>query len=211
MRRSHPVTAAIAALASLTAAAPALADRDGDGPIRTPRMVDSLHTEFTLPGGPWSQIVGALAGTPVYGSYQVEVALAGSGEPCLISVGVRADGKRRAPRVGRRTVRLVAGEGPLRFTHRGEHDGVRWWSGRTVGSSTAASAGAVQRMPRALRSDRHRWLVYRIDAEGLATPGNEAACTARARKTGARVVRTIARTLRLAGGPPVSEPPLAPA
>lgn len=210
MNRSRATIAAIAALTSLAAAAPARADRDGDGPIRAPRMIDSLHTEFTLPGGPWSQIVGALAGTPVYGSYEVTVPLA-DGAPCLISVSVRADAKKAHPSVGRHAVRLVAGEGVLRFDHQGRHDGVRWWSGRTAGSSIEASGGAVQRMPAPLRRASRRWLVYRIDAAGRAAPQDAAECRARARRTGARVVRTIARTLRVADGPPVSEPPLAPA
>jgi hypothetical protein len=213
MNRPRAITAAIAALAPLTAAAPANADRAADGPVRAPRLVQSLHSEFTLPGGPWSQIVGALAGTPVYGSYQVSVPLA-TGEPCLISVSVRADAKKRYPSVGRRTVRLTPGplgDPPLRFDHHGRHDGVRWWSGRIVGSSVEASGGAVQRMPDALRSASHRWLVYRIDADGRAVPNDEAECTARAHRTGARVVRSIARTLKLADGPPVSEAPFTPA
>lgn len=210
MNRSRATTAAIAALASLTAAAPALADRDADGPIRAPRLVDSLHTEFTLPGGPWSQIVGALAGTPVYGSYQVQVPLA-NGAPCVISVSVRAEAKKRYPSVGRRTVRLVAGDGLLRVDHGGSHDGIRWWSGTRTDSSSNAAGGAVQRMPASLRSASRRWLVYRIDAGGRAAPSNEAECEARARRTGGRTVRSIARTLRVVDGPPVSEPPLAPA
>ena len=200
-----------AAAGSLLAATPALADRDADGPIDAPRQIDSLHTEFTLPGGPWRQTVGALSGTPVFGSFGY-VAKLPSGGDCTIYVSVRADAKRLHPVVGRRTVRLTPpGSELLRFDQSGRHDGVRWWSGRVLGSSNLAAAGAVQRMPAPLRNDRRRWLVHRIDANFAAAPQDEAACRSRMRRTAARTVRSVARTLSVADGPPIAEPPFQPA
>ena len=196
-----------AVAASLLAAVPALADRDADGPIDAPRQVDALHTEFTLPGGPWRQVVGALAGTPSSGSYVYTARLPSGGE-CDVFVGVRADAKQRRPLAGRRTVALQPAGEVLRFDHHGRHGGVLWWSGRVRDSSNVASAWAVERMPEPLRSEQRRWLLYRIDVGQQSLPADEHACRARARRTGARAVRRAARTLKVADGPPVATPPL---
>jgi len=55
-------TAVLIATATARIAAPAaLADRDGDGAVRTSRILATLHTELTLPGDGWAQVVGPLA------------------------------------------------------------------------------------------------------------------------------------------------------
>jgi hypothetical protein len=194
------------AAASLPAAAPALADRHADGPIDAPRQVDSLHTEFTLPGGPWRQVVESPAGTPS-GTYVYTATLPGGGQ-CDLSLTVRAGAKRRRPLVARRTIALQPPGEVLRFDHQGRHGGVRWWSGTVRGSSNVASAWALQRMPGPLRSEQRAWLLYRIDVGQQSLPADELACRGRARRTGARAVRAVARTLKVADGPAVATPPL---
>jgi hypothetical protein len=65
-------------------------------------------------------------------------------------------------------------------------------------------------MPSKLRTARRRWLLYRFEVGHVAVPTVEDGCAVRARRTGARTVRSIAPTLRLADGPAVSEPPVLP-
>ena len=202
-------TTLLIALAALLAAAPvALADRDGDGPVRTTRVLKTLHTEFKLPGEGWAQVVGALGGTPALGDYTTQLALP-SGAGCRLDVAVESQVQRAYPRVGGRTVRTSASALlPVTYTRTGRHGSVRWWSGTQEG---APAAVAVQPVPRALRSPRRRWVVTLASTGVVAAPALLAACRSRVRARAAATVLRVVRTLSLADGPAVSEPPFAPA
>lgn len=202
----HRSTALICAAACvLAAAAPAYADRDGDGAVRAPRTLKSTHTEFVLPGSGWGQVVGALAGTPAIGDYAVDLTLAG-GATCRVSVAVDTRAQGVYPRVGRSIVRLHPRTGvALRYTRSGRHGRVRWWTGTSQGLDAAAAA--VQPMPAALRTKNRRYLTTWVSVSHTAAPTDDEACRARVRRTGARTILSIVRTLKLADGPPISEAP----
>jgi hypothetical protein len=195
-----------AAACTIAAAAPAYADRDGDGPVRTSRIVKTTHTEFTLPGSGWAQVVGALAGTPTLGDYGIELGLIGG--PCQVRVAVDTKTQGTYPRVGRHSVRLHPPftQPLLSFTHSGRHGAVRWWAGTS--DQLDAAGAAVQRTPAALRSKHRRYLLTWVSVSHIAvSPAADTDCKARARNTGARAVLRILRTLTLADGPVVPEPP----
>ena len=198
-----------AAAAVLVAAAPAYADRAGDGPVNAPKPLKSVHSEFTLPGSGWAQNVRADSGVPRLGLYVLEVPMP-TVDTCRIFVSVRATATKRQPTADSRTVRLTLGSTRevVRFNQRGRHGSVRWWTGSQTGYDAAGMA--VQPMPSKLRTERRRWLVYRFAAQHRAVPTVEDACEARARRTGARTVRSIARTLKIANGPALVEPPVLP-
>ncbi len=131
-------------------------------------------------------------------------------DTCRILASVRATATKRQPVVDPRTVRLTLGStrDVVRFDRHGGYGPVRWWTGSQA--SYDAAGIAVQRMPSKLRTERHRWLVYRFGVRHRAVPTVESACEAHARRTGARTVRSIARTLKIANGPARSEPPVLP-
>ncbi|MCA1680327.1 MAG: hypothetical protein LC777_15930, partial [Actinobacteria bacterium] len=169
----------------------------------------SVHSEFTLPGSGWAQNVRAQSGVPRLGLYVLEVPMP-TVDTCRIFVSVRATATKRQPTAGRGTVRLTLGSTRevVRFDQRGRHGSLRWWTGSQTGYDAAGMA--VQRMPSKLRTERHRWLVYRFGVQHRAVSTAEDACEARATRTGGRTVRSIARTLRIANGPALSEPPVLP-
>jgi hypothetical protein len=207
MSRSSAIICSAACL--LAAATPAYADRDGDGAVRTPRIVHSTHTEFTLPGAGWTQVVGAMGGTPVIGDYAVDLVLPGA-IPCRVSVAVDTKTQGVYPSVGRRTVRThPLSRGLLRYSRTGREGAVRWWSGTS--DSLDAAAAAVQRTPAELRTKHRRFLLTWVSVSHTAAPADDDACRARARSTGARTVLRVVRSLTLANGPAVSEAPLTPA
>ncbi|MEA2193239.1 MAG: hypothetical protein QOI73_3360 [Solirubrobacteraceae bacterium] len=198
-----------AATASLLAAAPALADRAGDGPVDAPRTLSTVHSEFTLPGDGWAQSLRE-GGAPRIGLYVLEVPMPVA-DTCRLYASVRATSFKRPPQVGRRSVVLhtvPGGRDVLRIDERGGHGAIRWWISKR--QADGPEGLAVQQMPAKLRTERRRWLVYRFEVGHGAAPAAEDACAERARRTGGRTVRSIARTLRLADGPAVSEPPFAP-
>jgi hypothetical protein len=199
------------ATAVMAVAAPAHAERAGDGPVDAPHRLASLHSEFMLPGSGWAQNVRAADGAPRLGGYVLEVPMP-TVDTCRIFVSVRATATKRAPTAGRHTVHPNVTTGSsdevMRFDHRGRHGAVRWWTGSQAGADAAGVA--FQPMPSKLRTARNHWLVYRFEVGHVAVPTVEDGCAARARRTGARTVHSIARTLRLANGPAVSEPPVLP-
>lgn len=202
-------TALLIAAAGLLLATPvALADRDGDGPVRTSRILKTLHTEFTLPGAGWAQVVGALGGTPIVGEYSTQLSLP-SGAGCRLDVAVDSKTQGVYPRVGRRIIRMTPNTVvPVTYTRTGRHGSVRWWTGTQEG---APAAVAVQPVPRALRSRHRRWIVTLASTGLVAAPADLTACRSRVRARSASTVSRIVRTLSLADGPAVSAPPFAPA
>jgi hypothetical protein len=201
-------TLAKAALGSLLLATPALASRAGDAPIKAPPNLQTDHVAFTLPGGPWKQKVGALSGTPAFGRYALDLKLA-DGSVCPLSADV----------IGRTSARPFAAKGDtvqlrpfsrfpelLHITSRGSHGGVTYWAGTM--KNFDAAAGGTQRLPARLRTKAKPYLNYNVRILH-AGPRTNDPCAARARTTGARVAREIARTMHVADGPPVSAPPFA--
>jgi hypothetical protein len=194
-----------AAAGSLSTAAPALADRDGDGPVRTPRVVETMHTEFTLAGSDWGQAVNRFGLLPIIGYYSLYAVLPGR-SLCRVSVTVDTAAQRVYPRVGRHAVRLRPPLRPLlRFTKTGRHGAVRWWAGTS--QQLDAAGAAIQKAPAALRSDHARYLMTFVSVSHATAPAADEACGAYARGTGARVVLSSLRTLKLADGPGVGEGP----
>jgi hypothetical protein len=199
------------AAAVMAVAAPAHAGRAGDGPVDAPNRLASLHSEFTLPGSGWAQNVRVDDGAPRLGGYVLEVPMP-TVDRCRIFVSVPATATKRAPTARRHIVRpgMTAGSSDevVRFDHHGRHGAVRRWAGSRPGADAAGVA--FQPMPAKLRTARNRWLLYRFDVGHVAVPTVEDGCAVHARHTGARTVCSVARTLRLADGPAVSEPPVLP-
>ena len=197
------------AAAFLLLAAPAYADRAGDGPVRAPRILDSIHTEFTLPGSGWAQVVGALAGTPRLGDYAVDRTLP-SGGSCRIETAVDSRLQGIYPSVGKRIVKVNPWvRVPVRYTRSGHQRGVRWWVGTSQGLDAAAIA--VRRTPAKLSSKHRRYTVTHVSVSHTAAPADDAACAELARTVGTRTALRIVRTLALADGPAVAEEPFTPA
>ena len=204
MARIVPVLVAVVALVSATPSA-AMADRSGDGPVYASRLVHSFHMEFTLPGSGWRQYVGALGGWPVAGRYAVDLPVS-EGAPCRVDAIVHSRAQHSDVRVGRHIVRISPNtQAPLRYRRTGQHSGVRWWTGTTVGEDAAAIA--VQRTPVKLRATTHRWLVTRVSVTHSSVRSDETSCRQRARSIGARTVLRIVRTVRPAAGRAVTEGP----
>lgn len=184
--------------------------RPGSAPIRDARALKSHHTTFTLTGARWAQVVGALAGTPMLGSYRFDTPTP-SGYQCSVGLSVRSTLTRVRPRrTGNAVDPRPVGDGgssgqQLRISRSGRHGGVTWWTG--VISDDAASAAAYQRAPKALRRDGKRWIVHQVNVGSSANPVDEAACRNIARRTGSIAVLRVARTLGVTAGPPVSAPP----
>ena len=82
---------------------------------------------------------------------------------------------------------------------------MRWWAGTLKGFD--AAAGGTQRLPASLRTKTRPYLNYNVRILHAA-PRADDPCASRARTTGARIARTIARTMHIAAGPPVAEPPI---
>jgi hypothetical protein len=197
----------LAAVSWLLVATPALADRSGDAPIKAPGILKTDHVAFTLPGAPWQQIVGGLAGTPAFGRYALDTKLA-NGSACNLRADVIGKATKHPPLVIGRTVQLrpfSRTSEVLRVTHEGRHGAVRWWAGRMKGFD--AAAGGVQRLPARLRTKRRRYLTYVVTIAHTVAPADERECAALARATGSRVARKIARTMHIADGPPLAKPP----
>lgn len=191
MRRIALVPTAFATLA--LSASPAVA-QTGDGPIRAPRVLETHHVEIALPGPGWRQVVGALAGTPLLGSYRRELT-----PECSIEVNVSAVATRRAPRQrGRRLTVTPGSKDSLRFTvrRRGRHGSVRWWTGRANDQALAVVIGS-QRLPRSLRTARRPALRTSVGINAFGREGCEQLVGRRAQSTAVR----IGRSLRLAAGP----------
>lgn len=195
------------ALAALGLASPAAADRAGVTALRAPLSLKTAHVAFTLPGGPWKQIVGALAGTPAFGRYALDTTLA-SGSVCNMVADVAARASARPPAVNGRTVRLnplSSISTVLRFTSQGRHGAVRWWAGTT--KNFDAAAGGVQRLPAGLATRSGPYLIYSVTVQHAVLPRDERECATLVRAKGAGVARRVARTLHIADGPPLATPP----
>lgn len=183
-------------LATLALAVPANADRLGSGPVHNPHVVKTHHVAFVLPGDTWAQVAGALAGTPSLGQYTFA---AGPTPPASITGNVTVDvaasvTKLRPTRRGNQVVANPGSKAPLRVTvdHSGTNGPVRWWSGRITKNEPFAVG--YQRAPRSLDPTGKRWLIYEVSTD-LSMPGITT------RTPGAvAIVRSIARTMRLAPG-----------
>lgn len=194
-------TALVAALGSMLLAAPAHADRSGDGPIDAPGTVKSAHVAFQLTGTPWRQVVRADNALPIRGRYRLDTALA-DGTGCALDVLVRGRRTARPPSVGGNSVKLLPATSAyaLRYTDSGRRGPVRWWAGTTF----YAQSGGVQRLPGHLRTKQRRFLVYWVRVRDIPAAGGDA-CRALALRTSLR----IAKTMHLTAGPPASKPPFA--
>jgi len=188
----------ISALSSLLIAAPALANRAGDAPIKAPRTLQTNHIAFTLPGGPWLQLVGQLARTPSLGNYLA----GGNGVAAACSTWAEVSGKQvqRRPVVKGRTVR-VSNARVLRVTSAARHGAVQWWTGTM--KESAASALGVQRLPARLATSGKPYLLYTVTIRSSPSRKDAARCAPIA----ATVATTIARTMHIASGPPVARAP----
>ncbi|HEV7807983.1 MAG TPA: hypothetical protein VGO80_19355 [Solirubrobacteraceae bacterium] len=192
--------AALAAFGALLLAAPALADRAADGPLRAPRTLTTHHVAFTLPGGRWLQEINVFGGAQGLGHYRRSTNVDGGAE-CTLTATVIAKSRRTALVASRGKVALSAGDA-LTVRRQGRHGAVRWWSGRR--GSNGASALGSQRLPSKLVRNGRRHLDYRVTIQHFAEqPGDHDACYALARAVSVRV----AQTMRIAGGPAVSRAP----
>jgi hypothetical protein len=201
-------TLTVAALGSLLLATPALANRAGDTPIKAPQNLKTHHITFTLPGGPWKQKVGALSGTPAFGRYALDLKLA-DGSVCPLTADVLSKTSAKPFAAHASTVQLRPfSQFPelLHITSRGTHGAVTWWAGTM--KNFDAAAGGTQRLPANLRTRAKPYLNYNVRIQHAVPLGSDA-CAAHARTTGARVARTIASTMHVAPGPPISAPPFA--
>jgi hypothetical protein len=190
----------------------AFADRTGHAPVNAPKAINSHHVEFNLPGGGWSQVVGALAGTPALGRYARDVTLE-QGATCHTGADVVATATRRYPSIGERTVRLRPGSARntlLRVSHRGKSGRFTWWAG-SLGRWSDAAAGAVRALPPSLRTGKRRWLVIEFSVPRTSLPEATAPCARYARATAGRLARTVARSLKLAAGASKVTGPFSPA
>jgi hypothetical protein len=185
---------------------PALADRAADAPIRAPQTLQSHHISFELLGSGWAQVVGALEGTPSFGNYAVDTKTPG-GTDCQLSASVAGKASARRPVVRGNRVRLspTTRRAEVLARVRGTNGPVRWWSGTMRGTS-AATIG-VQRLPASLATPARPWLVYVVAVDNTSFPADNADCAAHARHAGAAIALRIARTMRIASGPPVSRAP----
>lgn len=161
-------------------------------------MLQTDHIAFTLQGGPWQQLVGDLASTPSFGSYLV----GGNGvaADCSTEVDVVGTAVAHRPVVKGHRVQLTKTQ-VLTFTKSGSHGAVRWWAGTMKGS--VASAIGVQRLPKRLATKSKPYLVYSVAVHGEPPPKDVAQCGLFARTANS----TIARTMHVTTGPPVSRPP----
>jgi hypothetical protein len=183
----HPVrTLGLVAAALLTAVPDASADQLAHGPVRAPRVIESHHVTFTLPGRSWSQVRGLMEGTPALGTFQVRQE---DSRYVVLEVSARV----RTSRPERRgsTVSGLPLNARLRVERRGKNGPVRWWSGtRTDGVPAAVG---YQRAPARLDPSGKRWLVYSVRPETENGVDEGSLLVA--------AVRTAARTMRLATGP----------
>jgi hypothetical protein len=202
----HTRIASLAALGSLLLVTPASANRAGDAAIKMPLSSKTHHVAFTLPGDVWKQQLGALSGTPAFGRYARDAKLA-DGTVCTLTADVIAKTSARPFRARGDTVQLRPfSQFPelLHITSRGVHGPVTWWSGTM--KNFDAAAGGTQRLPAALRTKAKPYLNYNVRILHPAPRENDP-CAAAARRQGATVARSIARTMHIAPGPPVSAPP----
>jgi hypothetical protein len=207
----HAKTFSITAAASLLLATPALANRAGDAPIKAPLNSKTHHVAFTLPGSGWKQQVG-VSGTPAFGRYARDAQLA-DGTVCTLIADVVAKTSARPFRASGDTVQLRPfSQFPelLHIAARGKHGPVTWWSGTIPSRATLfdAAAGGTQRLPAGMRTKAKPYLNYNVRMLH-ASPRAGDPCASIASKQGASIARTIAGTMRIATGPPVSKPPFA--
>jgi hypothetical protein len=203
----HTRLLTLTALGTVLLTTPALADRAADAPIRAPRTLRSHHISFDLRGSGWAQVVGSLSGTPSFGNYAVDTKTPG-GTDCQLSASVSAKASARRPVVRGNRVQPkpgTRGSAVLRASRRGTNGPVRWWSG-TMRDTSAAAVG-VQRLPASLATTARPWLVYSVRIDNSSFPADNADCIAHARRAGAAIALRIARTMRIAAGPPVSRAP----
>lgn len=193
--------AVLAALGTLlTAAAPALADRAGDAPLRAPTTLKSHHVAFTLPGGPWLQEINVFGGRQGFGHYRLSTTVASGGD-CTLTATVLGTSRRAALRSSRGKVALNSSDA-LTVRRQGRRGAVRWWAGRR--GSNGASALGSQRLPARLSKAGRRYMDYRVTIQHFAElPVDFDACFALARTVSVRV----AQTMHVASGPPVSQAP----
>ena len=198
---------AVGLCACLAVSASASANRAAHAPLRAPNVSDSRHVSFSLAGNGWAQVVGALAGTPALGNYALETPV--NAGQCRITASVNAVATRTAPRVRESSVQLRPGarlNRTIRYKHRGQRGPVRWWSGTSAGVD--AAAGGVQRAPQSLAGSGRKWIVYEATLTHRATGTSRTAeCNAYAKANASRTALLIARTMRLATGPPRAEAP----
>jgi hypothetical protein len=195
----------VSVIAALAFAVPANADRLGNGPVGNPHVVDTYHVAFLLPGDTWAQVAGAMAWTPSLGQYTFA---AGATPPVSITGNITVNvgagiAKLRPTRRGNGVVVNPGSKDPRRMKVEsgGTNGPVRWWTGRVNGNEPYAVG--YQRAPRSLDASGKRWLLY-----GVSTDLSFPAITART-PGAAAMVRTIARTMRLAVGPVLSSGPYA--
>jgi hypothetical protein len=195
-----PRPTALAALGSLLLAAPALADRGGDAPLKAPTTLKTHHVAFTLPGDGWLQEINVFGGPKGYGHYRLVTKVASGGD-CTLTPTVLAKSRRTPLHASHGKVALSATD-TLTIRRQGRHGAVRWWAGRRGGSDT--SVVGSQRLPARLVKGGRRFLEYRVTIlHASEQPADFDACYA----LGRALSIDIAQTLHIASGPPVSRAP----
>jgi hypothetical protein len=198
-------------LATLALTPTAYADRAGTGAVRNPRVVQTHHITFTLPGDSWSQVRGVLGGGPSLGQY---VFAPGPTPPIspdgVLRVSASAVVVMHTPTAGAKNTLILPGSKHtiVRIAHHGTNGPVRWWSGTVQQPDQSSVVVAYQRAPRSLDPTGKRWLSFRAsdgltDTRLLAAP--------EIRRQSAQAMWGIARTFRLAPGPYTTSGPYAPA
>jgi hypothetical protein len=182
------------------------ASRAGVGPVRDGHVVPGYHVTFTLAGDSWSQIAGALEGTPSLGSYTFKagpVAPNASAEHLRVTVGAFVTAHKPVLRGNRIRVKPTNADTPVVTVKQSGHNGpVHWWTGTLDGLGAAVG---YQRPPAGLDPSRKRWLVF----EAFTSIGNREAHPVQARREAVAKINTIAKTMRLAHGPATTEGPFA--
>ena len=207
MRRSISVVVT-ALIGSLVLAVPALADQAGTGSVRAPRVVQSYHVAFTLPGDSWSQIRDPMGGGVELGQYAFAP---GSVPPTTIDgrvcVEVFADLQHKKPTIVGRELTIKPGLSTdrVRITSHGSTGVLHWWTGRESEGNIPVAVG-YRRAPRSLDPTGARWLVFLVttDRTGPTVSTDHAKA-----KLAAGVVATVAKTMHLATGAPTKAPPYA--
>jgi hypothetical protein len=183
------------------------------GSLRAPRVSSKYHVEFQLHDRGWSQIVGAMAGTPALGRYAKDLPVSVGG--CRVTADVDADATAHKPLIDGRRVTLRPGsraERPLTYSSTGLHGPVRWWSGHSgrvrwyAGHSAGdvAAAGGFQRAPEGIRTKTRPWVVFNVHVTYLATagPAINKQCETLSRALAPRIESRVARTMHLKAGAP---------
>jgi hypothetical protein len=204
--RTTSLTLGLSALLALAVAVPASANRAGVGPVRQGHLVSNYHLSFTLLGDSWSQIAGALGGTPSLGSYTYKagpVAPNASAEHLRVTVSAFVTVHKPLLKDKRIVVKPTNATSPvINVEHHGLNGPVTWWTGTLSG---APAAVGYQRAPRGLDRSQKQWLVY----QAYSSVGNREAHPRRALREAVSKIRAIAKTMRLAPGPTLTQGPFA--